>query len=46
MREYVARLISAGMPRCTAVSVCRQLWRKGEAALAEYVQAVEDECNG
>lgn len=43
MREYVARLIRAGMPRSVAVSVCRQFARRGEEALASYVSAVEDE---
>jgi hypothetical protein len=44
MRQYVSRLIKAGMPRIVAVSVCRQFLRlKGEDALAEYVAAVEEE---
>lgn len=47
MREYIARLIRAGIPRATAVSVCRQIKRQyGEISLAQYVDAVEEECNG
>ena len=46
MREYIARLIRTGMPRKVAVSVCRQIKRKsGEKALAQYVEAVEEECD-
>ena len=44
MKEYIARLIRAGVPRGVAVSVCRQIKRTmGEVALAQYVEAVEEE---
>lgn len=44
MREFVARLIRAGMPRDVAVSACRQIIRaKGLGALSDYVDAVEGE---
>ena len=44
VKEYIARLIRAGMPRQVAVSVCRQIKHSmGETALAQYVDAVEGE---
>ena len=44
MKEYVARLIRAGMPRQVAVSVCRQIKKTyGDTALARYVADVEGE---
>ena len=46
MKEYIARLIRTGMPRKVAVSVCKEIKRtQGETALAQYVDAVEEECD-
>lgn len=46
MRDYIARLIRAGMPRSVAVSVCKQIKRtNGYQALEKYVEAVEDEAD-
>jgi hypothetical protein len=46
VKEYIARLIRTGMPRKVAVSVCKEIKRKhGETALAQYVDAVEEECD-
>ena len=45
MREYIARLIDAGMNRETAVAVCRYFRRRGLMDdLARYVSEVEEEC--
>ena len=47
MKEYIARLIRAGLPRSVAVSVCRQIKHSmGETELARYVEAVERENDG
>lgn len=47
MREYIARLIDAGMPRQVAVCVCNDFKRRGMMRdLALYVDAVEAECVG
>lgn len=47
MNDFISRLICTGMPRCTAISVCRQIKRdQGVIALAQYVDAVEAECDG
>ena len=44
MREYISRLIRAGVPRSVAISACRQIKRdKGELALIKYVEDVEGE---
>ena len=45
MREMIMRLINCGIPRETAVAVCRIIRRdRGLDYLGRYVSDVEDEC--
>ena len=45
MREYIMRLINCGVPRETALAICRIIRReKGIDYLGRYVSDVEDEC--
>lgn len=44
MQDYVARLIDCGMPRLTAVFICRHYLRLGQKLeLEKYIEAVEAE---
>lgn len=44
MQDFVARLIDCGVPRLTAVFICRHYMRLGKKAeLEKYVEAVEAE---
>lgn len=45
MQDYVARLIDCGVPRLTAVFLCRYFTKQGKVKeLEKYVEAVEAEC--
>lgn len=45
MQDYVARLIDCGVPRLTAVYLCRYYKQHGKLKeLEKYVEAVEAEC--
>ena len=44
MKDYVTRLIDCGMPRLTAVFICRHYLRLGrKRELEKYVESVEAE---
>jgi len=44
MRDFIARLIDCGMPRCTAVYICNRYRRANKLReLAQYVDDVERE---
>ena len=44
MKDYVTRLIDCGVPRLTAVFICRYYLRNGnKRELERYVEAVESE---
>ena len=45
MQDYIARLIDCGVPRLTAVFLCRYYKKRGKIKeLERYVEAVEKEC--
>ena len=45
MREMIMRLINCGVPRETAIEICRIVRRdRGFDYLSKYVSDVEDEC--
>ena len=47
MCEYVARLIDCGIPRVTAICICRYFKNKHQMReLDDYVASVEAECGG
>lgn len=42
MRRYIARLVRCGIPRLTAICICRYYKRQGRMDLLKrYVEAVE-----